>query len=44
VLVPKALQKDICYFNHCLVILIANYGHGFTYSYYNIATTMLIKA
>jgi len=33
--------KDICYFNHCLVIWIATYRHGFMYSYYNIAITIL---
>ena len=29
-----SLQKDICYFNHCLVIWIGTHGHGFMYKYY----------
>ena len=32
-------KKYICYFNHCLVIWIATYGHGFMYS--NNATTVV---
>ena len=35
-------KKDVCNFNHCLVIWVATYGYGFMYNLYNIATTVLI--
>ena len=40
----STLQKDISYFNPYLVIWIATYRHGFVYSYYYIATKILIKS
>jgi len=43
-LVPGAYTaKDICYFNHCLVIWNTINGHGFMYSYYNINRSLILS-
>jgi len=34
-------KRYLFLYNHCFVIWIATHGHGFIYSYYNIAITIL---